>query len=69
MAKIEKVDRALFHDKRTGIALAPGAVRNWPTQQEEEEIKRFYKEYNEHMRLTKVGLRLAWVGKGVMWVM
>ena len=28
----------VWRDRRTGIVMAPGAVRNWPTRAEEEEM-------------------------------
>ena len=29
----------IWHDARTGMRLAPGAIQNWPTKQDEKQIR------------------------------
>ena len=43
-----------WRDKRTGLLLAPGAVKNWPTIGEEEQIKRDRKWLAELLRAEQI---------------
>lgn len=43
----------VWYDKRTGIRLAPGAIRNWPTAKELAEIDQLNAEQARQLRLLR----------------
>jgi hypothetical protein len=48
------VDReSHWRDPRTGTRLAPGAIQNWPTRYEEEQMKQDRASFNKAMRELK----------------